>query len=127
MAKLLAYAEPSDTVVVWRIDQLGRSLIDVLNTVNLLRERGDVHLRSVSDAIDPETTAGRTMLNMLATLAEYERELIVERSTPGSPRPGRAVGLVNRAVRIRSVVPPVEGLDGHAYRWTEESQGCRRT
>jgi len=82
MAKLLSYAEPGDTVVVWRVDRLGRSLIDVLNTVNLLRDRG-VHLRSVSDGIDPATSAGRMMLNMLATLAEYERELIVERVNAG--------------------------------------------
>jgi DNA invertase Pin-like site-specific DNA recombinase len=82
MQKLLAYAEAGDTVVVWRVDRLGRSLIDVLNTVNLLRERG-VYLRSVSDAIDPATTAGRMMLNMFATLAEYERELIVERVNAG--------------------------------------------
>lgn len=82
MKKLLAYAEPGDTVVVWRIDRLGRSLIDVLNTVNLLRGR-DVQVRSVSDGIDPATSTGRLMLNMLATLAEYERELIVERVTAG--------------------------------------------
>ena len=56
----------------------GRSLIDVLNTVNLLRERR-VLVRSISDGIDPTTSTGRLMLNMLATLAEYERELIVER------------------------------------------------
>lgn len=82
MQKLLAYAEPGDTVVVWRVDRLGRSLIDVLNTVNLLREQ-DVAVRSVSDGIDPATSTGRLMLNMLATLAEYERELIVERVTAG--------------------------------------------
>lgn len=82
MQKLLDYAEAGDTVVVWRVDRLGRSLIDVLNTVTLLRERG-VHLRSISDAIDPATSAGRMMLNMLATLAEYERELIVERVNAG--------------------------------------------
>jgi len=82
MKKLLAYVEPGDTVVVWRVDRLGRSLIDVLNTVNLLRERG-VHLRSISDGIDPTTTSGRLMLNMLATLAEYERELIFERVNAG--------------------------------------------
>ncbi len=74
MKKLLAYAEDGDTVVVWRVDRLGRSLIDVLNTVKLLRERG-VHVKSISDGIDPSTTSGRLMLNMLATLAEYEREL----------------------------------------------------
>lgn len=82
MKKLLAYVEPGDTVVVWRVDRLGRSSIDVLNTVNLLRERG-VNLRSISDGIDPTTTSGRLMLNMLATLAEYERELIVERVNAG--------------------------------------------
>lgn len=82
MKKLLAYATPGDTVVVWRIDRLGRSLIDVLNTVNLLRER-EIQVRSISDGIDPSTSTGRLMLNMLATLAEYERELIVERVNAG--------------------------------------------
>ena len=100
MARLLAYAEPGDTVVVWRVDRLGRSLIDVLNTVNLLRERG-IALRSVSDAIDPTTTAGRMMLNMLATLAEYERELIVERVNAG------IAGARDRGTRFgRPVVDP---------------------
>jgi DNA invertase Pin-like site-specific DNA recombinase len=82
MAKLLEYAEAGDTVIVWRIDRLGRSLIDVLNTVELLRGRG-IHVRSLSDGIDPATSTGRLMLHMLATLAEYERELIVERVNAG--------------------------------------------
>lgn len=82
MKKLLAYAQAGDTVVVWRIDRLGRSLIDVLNTVNLLRARG-IKIRSVRDGIDPETSSGRLMLGMLGTLAEYERELIGERVSAG--------------------------------------------
>ncbi len=82
MKKLLEYAEVGDTVVVWRVDRLGRSLLDVLNTVTLLRGRG-VLVRSISDGIDPATSTGRMMLNMLATLAEYERELIVERVNAG--------------------------------------------
>lgn len=82
MKRLLEHAEAGDTVVVWRVDRLGRSLIDVLNTVNLLRERS-IKVRSVSDGIDPATSTGRLMLNMLATLAEYERELIVERVNAG--------------------------------------------
>ena len=82
MKRLMDYVEPGDTVVVWRIDRLGRSLIDVLNTVNLLRDNG-VKIRSLSDGIDPETTSGRLMLGMLATLAEYERELITERVNAG--------------------------------------------
>lgn len=82
MRRLLDHAESGDTVVVWRVDRLGRSLIDVLNTVNLLRDRG-IQVRSISDGIDPSNSTGRLMLNMLATLAEYERELIVERVNAG--------------------------------------------
>lgn len=82
MKKLLEYACPGDTVVVWRVDRLGRSLIDVLNTVKLLQER-DIQIKSIADGIDPSTTSGRLMLNMLATLAEYERELITERVNAG--------------------------------------------
>lgn len=82
MRRLLEYATAGDTVVVWRVDRLGRSLIDVLNTVNLLRAAG-IGIRSVQDGIDPATSSGRLMLNMLATLAEYERELITERVNAG--------------------------------------------
>lgn len=67
MKRLLDHAEAGDTVAVWRVDRLGRSLIDVLNTVNLLRERG-INIRSVSDGIDPATSTGRLILNILATL-----------------------------------------------------------
>lgn len=52
--------------MVWRVDRLGRSLIDVLNTLNLLRGRG-VLVRSISDGIDPATSTGRLMLNISAT------------------------------------------------------------
>lgn len=82
MARLLDYAENGDTVVVWRIDRLGRSLLDVLATVDLLRTRG-IGVRSISDGIDPATSTGRMMLGLLATLAEYERELITERVRAG--------------------------------------------
>jgi DNA invertase Pin-like site-specific DNA recombinase len=55
----------------------GSTVWAVLNTVTLLRDRG-IHVRSISDGIDAATSTGRMMLNMLATLAEYERELIIE-------------------------------------------------
>ena len=82
MARLLDYATPGDVVVVWRVDRLGRSLIDVLTTVNELRNRG-IGVRSIQDGMDPDTASGRLMLNMLATLAGYERELITERVNAG--------------------------------------------
>lgn len=52
MTRLLEYAVEGDTVVVWRVDRLGRSLIDVLNTVTLLQSKG-VGVLSISDGIDP--------------------------------------------------------------------------
>jgi len=79
---LLARAEPGDTIIVWRIDRLGRSLIDMLNTVQLFKDR-ELQLRSISDGIDPATSTGRLLLNMFSTLAEYERELITERVNAG--------------------------------------------
>ncbi|MGY3567785.1 DNA invertase Pin-like site-specific DNA recombinase [Sinomonas sp. RB5] len=82
MVRLLEYATPGDVVVVWRVDRLGRSLLDVLTTVDELRERG-ISVRSIQDGMDPDTASGRLMLNMLATLAEYERELISERVSAG--------------------------------------------
>ena len=82
MQNLLEHATEGDTLVVWRIDRLGRSLLDVLNTVSGLQDRG-IQVQSISDGIDPATPTGRLMLNMLATLAEYERELIVERVRAG--------------------------------------------
>lgn len=82
MKRLLDYAEAGDVVVVWRIDRLGRSLLDVLHTVELLRGR-DISVRSLSDGIDPSTSTGRLMLGLLSTLAEYERELIADRVAAG--------------------------------------------
>lgn len=82
MQNLLAHAVEGDTIVVWRIDRLRRSLLDVLHTVSGLQDRG-IQVRSISDGIDPANATGRLMLNLLATLAEYERELIVERVRAG--------------------------------------------
>jgi len=67
---------------VWRIDRLGRSLINALDTVTMLGERG-ISLRSVQDGTDPSNTNGRLMLNLLASLAEYERHLSSERIASG--------------------------------------------
>lgn len=86
MRRLLGYAETGDTVVVWRIDRLGRSLVDVLNTVNGLRDAG-INARSLSDGINPATSTGRLMLNILATLAEDERNSSSNASPPASVPP----------------------------------------
>ncbi|MEH0110746.1 recombinase family protein [Tersicoccus sp. MR15.9] len=82
MSELLKYAREGDEIVVYRIDRLGRSMLDILNTVALLTER-KIGLRSLVDNIDPSTPAGRLQLGLFATLAEYERELTNERVRAG--------------------------------------------
>lgn len=74
--------EGGDELVVWRIDRIGRSMIDVITTVKDLIERG-VKVKSLSDGIDPSTREGRLMLNLMATFAEFERVLIQERVQAG--------------------------------------------
>lgn len=82
MKELLKYAREGDEILVYRIDRLGRSLIDVLNTVQEIQDSG-ISLRSIADGVDPSTREGRLQLGLLATLAQYERELINERVRAG--------------------------------------------
>lgn len=76
---LLEYVREGDTVVVWKLDRLGRNMLHILQTVKELTERG-VTLVSTSDGIDSSTPAGRMMIGVLGSLAEYERELVKERT-----------------------------------------------
>lgn len=78
--KALEYLRTGDTLVVWKIDRLGRSLIHLVQTIDALRERG-VGFRSLTDAgIDTTTRNGKLLFNLFATLAEFERDLISERT-----------------------------------------------
>jgi DNA invertase Pin-like site-specific DNA recombinase len=79
LAALLDYVREGDTVVVWKLDRLGRNTLHILETVKVLTDR-NVTLVSVTDGIDSSTAAGRMMIGVLGSLAEYERELIKERT-----------------------------------------------
>ena len=79
LAELMAYVREGDTVVVWKLDRLGRNTLHILETVKALTDRG-VTLVSVTDGIDSSTAAGRMMIGVLGSLAEYERELTKERT-----------------------------------------------
>lgn len=79
LADLISYVREGDTVVVWKLDRLGRNMLHILQTVQELTARA-VTLVSVSDGIDSSTPAGRMMIGVLGSLAEYERELIKERT-----------------------------------------------
>jgi DNA invertase Pin-like site-specific DNA recombinase len=82
LAALLSQARAGDTVVVWRIDRLGRSLRHLLETVTALDEQG-VALVSLSEGIDTATPTGKLMLHLMGSMAEWERTLIRERATAG--------------------------------------------
>ncbi|WP_232008051.1 recombinase family protein [Mycobacterium gordonae] len=79
LAALLDYVREGDTVVVWKLDRLGRNTLHILEMVKALTDRG-VTLVSTSDGIDSSTAAGRMMIGVLGSLAEYERELVKERT-----------------------------------------------
>lgn len=80
--RCLKTLQPGDTLIVWRLDRLGRSLRDLIAMLNDLKRRG-VKFRSLTEAIDTETPTGRTMWQMIGVLAELERSLISERARAG--------------------------------------------
>jgi DNA invertase Pin-like site-specific DNA recombinase len=102
LAALLEYARDGDTVVVWKLDRLGRNTLHILETVKALTGRG-VTLVSITDGIDSSTPAGRMMIGVLGSLAEYERELTKER-TALKRQASRANG--TKLGRPRKVVRP---------------------
>ena len=71
-----------DTLTVWRLDRLGRSLKDLVGIVSDLEERG-VGFRSLSEAIDTVSAGGKLIFHVFAALAEFERSLIRERTRTG--------------------------------------------
>ncbi|WP_332888955.1 recombinase family protein [Mycobacterium lehmannii] len=79
LAALLDYVREGDTVVVWKLDRLGRNMLHILETVRDLTDRGVTRV-SVTDGIDSSAPAGRMRIGVLGSLAEYERELIKERT-----------------------------------------------
>ena len=71
-----------DQVIVWRLDRLGRSLKHLLAWVNDLKEQG-IEFKSVQESIDTSTSTGKLIFHIFASLAEFERNLIIERTKAG--------------------------------------------
>ena len=78
----LDYMRPGDTLVVWRLDRLARSLQQLIATVEALGGRG-IGLRSLTEALDTTTAGGRLVFHIFASLAEFERGIIRERTMAG--------------------------------------------
>ncbi len=82
LTKMLRTLRRGDTLMVWRLDRLGRSLFELLKLIRDLNKRG-VEFRSLSENLDTSTSAGRLLLHVLASMAEFERSLISERTRAG--------------------------------------------
>ena len=78
----LGYMRPGDTLVVWKLDRLARSLKQLIVTVEALGGRG-VGLRSLTEALDTTTSGGRLVFHLFASLAEFKRAVIRERTVAG--------------------------------------------
>lgn len=102
---LLRELRPSDVLVIWKLDRLGRSLRHLVELAGTLMER-DVGLKSLNDPIDTTTPQGHLIFNLFASLAEFERDLIRERTQAGlaaararGRKGGRPKGLLPQAGR----------------------------
>ena len=82
LVKLFDKLRKGDTVVVWKLDRLGRSLKDLIDLVAKMQQL-EVSFLSIQDSIDTKTATGRFTFNIFASLAEFEREIISERTKAG--------------------------------------------
>ena len=82
LLRCLKKLQSGDTLIVWKLDRLGRSLRDLITMLDDLKKR-QVKFKSLTEAIDTETPTGRAMWQMIGVLAELERSLISERTRAG--------------------------------------------
>lgn len=80
--RMLDQLRPGDVIIVWKLDRLSRSLKDLLHILEKVDDAG-AGFRSLTEAIDTTTSAGRMMMQMLGAVAEFEREMIRERTRAG--------------------------------------------
>ena len=103
---MLRQLRPGDTVVVWKLDRLTRSLKDLLHLIERIETAG-AGFRSLTEAIDTTTPAGRMMMQMVGSFAEFERAMIRERTNAGLAQ-ARAEGRVGGR---RPKLTPAQQLD----------------
>ena len=82
LLRMLDVARSGDTVVVWKLDRLGRNMKELVRLINLFQERG-IAFRSLTEAIDTSTPGGMLTYNIFASIAQFEHDLLVERTTAG--------------------------------------------
>lgn len=103
LQKMLEQLRYDDVIFIWKLDRLGRSLKDLVSLVNEIEEKG-AGLKSLNDHIDTTTSHGKLIFHMFAALAEFERDIICERTNAGlkaararGRKGGRPKGLSKKA------------------------------
>lgn len=132
--KVIELLLPGDTLVVWRLDRLGRSLIHLVKLVNQFAEDG-IDFQSLTENIDTKSSGGRLVFHMMAALAEFERSLISERTKAGMSAvkaEGRHVGRpralteIERDQALISILQDEEPISDVALRYQVHPRTLKR-
>src|ERR1700679_798250 len=99
LTRCLNTLQTGDTLIVWKLDRLGRSLRDLIHMLDDFKQQ-DVKFQSLTEAIDTETPTGRAMWQMIGVLAELERSLIGERTRAGAKDAKRRGVKFGRKVKL---------------------------
>ncbi len=82
LEEALSHVRPGDTLVVWRLDRLGRSLRHLIDTITALSQKG-IGFKSITENIDTTSSGGKLVFHIFGALAEFERDIIRERTSAG--------------------------------------------
>lgn len=140
LAEAMAYLRAGDTLVVWKLDRLGRSLSHLVEVIEDLRKR-DIGFRSLTESIDTTTSSGLLIFHIFAALAQFERGLILERTLAGlaaararGAKPGRkavvkadhikrALAMREKGYSVRYIASVLKVSKSSLYRALAEGQG----
>ena len=121
--KLLEYAREGDTIVVWKLDRLGRSTVQLIELMEELKKK-NIHVKSLNESIDTSTATGTLFFQFMCMLAEHERNIIRERTAAGlnaararGRTGGRPQGL---SAHYQLIAPEVKEMYEKGTRSTEE-------
>jgi DNA invertase Pin-like site-specific DNA recombinase len=123
------YLREGDTLIVWRLDRLGRDMRGIVNTLHELTERG-VTVRSLHDGVDTSTSTGRMVAGILMAIAEYERELVRERTAlklEHARRSGRKFGRPTKLTADQAALARRMKASGETAATICETLGIGRT
>ncbi len=128
LEKLVAAAQEGDTIVVWRLDRLGRSMTHLIDTVNNLDARG-IAVHSLHEKFDTRTANGRLMLGLFALLSQFERDLMRERTKAGleaAALSGKRVGRPPKITGDRIVIATAMATQGRSVADIARAMGVSR-